>query len=125
MAWMETCSVKEKARFCMACDSGETSMSELCRQFGISRKTGYQVLARWRSEGVSGLAERSHAPHGMPHALSECVREAVVALRRGKPGGGPKKLKGQRGADQTWTPSAGGGREGAVLVRTGLLGWGQ
>jgi transposase-like protein len=49
MAWAETCSVEEKARFCMACEGGEASMSELCRQFGISRKTGYQVLARWRS----------------------------------------------------------------------------
>jgi putative transposase len=47
MVWAETCSMKEKARFCMAYDSGEASMTELCRLFGISRKTGYQVLARW------------------------------------------------------------------------------
>ena len=63
MVWAETCSMKEKARFCMAYEFGEELMSELCRQFGISRKTGYQVLARWRLEGPSGLAERSHAPH--------------------------------------------------------------
>src|SRR4051794_41877495 len=97
MVWAETCSVKEKARFCMAYESGEASMSELCRQFGISRKTGYQVLARWRSEGVSGLAERSHAAHSSPHALSKCVREAVVALRRARPTGGPKKVKRRGG----------------------------
>src|SRR5882672_9451108 len=93
MVWAETCSMKEKGRFCMAYETGEASMSELCRHFGISRKTGYQVLARWRSEGVLGLADRSHAPHRMPHASSKCVREALVALRRVQPTWGPKKLK--------------------------------
>ena len=81
MAWAETCSMKEKARFCMAWEAGEVLMSELCRQFGISRKTGYQVLTRWRIEGPSGLAERSHAPHCCPHAVGQAERDVIVALR--------------------------------------------
>jgi putative transposase len=120
MAWLETCSVKEKARFCMAWESGEASMSELCRQFGIGRKTGYQVLARWRSESVSGLAERSHAPRSSPHALSKCVRDAVVALRRAKPTWGPKKLKRRLELDHprvTWPATS---TIGDLLARTGL-----
>jgi len=120
MAWLETCSVKEKARFCMACECGEASMSELCRQFGISRKTGYQVLARWRLEGVAGLGERSHAPRSSPHALGGTVREAVVALRRGKPTWGPKKLKRRLELDHpqvTWPATS---TIGDLLARTGL-----
>ena len=120
MAWLETCSVKEKARFCMACECGEASMSELCRQFGISRKTGYQVLARWRSEGVSGLAERSHAAHSSPHALSKCVREAVVALRRARPTWGPKKLKRRLELDHPGVCWPATSTIGDLLARWGL-----
>ena len=120
MAWLETCSVKEKARFCMACECGEASMSELCRQFGISRKTGYQVLARWRSEGVSGLAERSHAAHSSPHALSKGVREAVVALRRARPTWGPKKLKRRLELDHPGVCWPATSTIGDLLARWGL-----
>ena len=120
MAWAETCSVKEKARFCMACEGGEASMSELCRQFGISRKTGYQVLARWRSEGALGLAERSHAPHSSPHALCRTVREAVVALRRAKPTWGPKKLKRRLELDHPQVAWPATSTIGDLLARTGL-----
>jgi transposase InsO family protein len=120
MAWLETCSVKEKARFCMACERGEASMSELCRQFGISRKTGYQVLARWRTGGVLGLAERSHAPHSRPHALSKSVGEAVVALRRAKPTWGPKKLKRRLELDHPRTGWPAASTIGDLLARTGL-----
>jgi putative transposase len=120
MAWLEICLVKEKARFCMACESGEASMSELCRQFGISRKTGYRMLARWRSQGVSGLAERSHAPHRSPHASSKSVREAVMALRRAKPTWGPKKLKRRLELDHPQVVWPAASTIGDLLARSGL-----
>jgi len=93
MAWAETCSMKQKARFCMAWEAGEVSMAELCRRFGVSRKAGYAAVARWRQEGPAGLAARSHAPHRCPHALSEAVHDAIVGLRRDQPTWGPKKVK--------------------------------
>ncbi|WP_346910373.1 IS481 family transposase [uncultured Roseibium sp.] len=93
MGFRETCAMEERVRFCVSVESGEVSMSELCRQFGISRKTGYEVLRRWRSGGAAALAPRSHAPHHCPHALAETSREAVLALRRRYPSWGPKKLR--------------------------------
>ena len=120
MVWMETCSMQEKARFCMAYEAGEGSLSELCRQFGISRKTGYAVLVRWRSEGPVGLAERSHAPHRCRHALSEKVREAIVALRRKKPTWGPKKLKRRLELDHPQVAWPAASTIGDLLARTGL-----
>lgn len=68
-------------------------MAELCRRFGISRQTGYEVLERHRQEGFEGLRERSHAPRSKPHAVSEAVKEMVLELRRERPSWGPKKLK--------------------------------
>jgi putative transposase len=120
MVWAETCSMKEKARFCMAWEGGEVSMSELCRQFGISRKTGYRVLVRWRLEGPSGLAERSHAPHRCPHAVGEAERDAIVGLRRNKPTWGPKKLKGWLELQRPQVAWPAASTMGVLLAHTGL-----
>jgi putative transposase len=120
MAWAETCSMKAKARFCMAYEAGEVSMSELCRRFGVSRKAGYAALARWRLEGPVGLAERSHAPRRCPHALSKAVRGAIVGLRRRQPTWGPKKVKRwleRKRPDVVWPAAS---TIGDLLSRVGL-----
>ena len=121
MAWRETCSVREKVGFCMAYEAGAVSMSELCRQFGVSRKTGYAVLARWRSEGPGGLAPRSHAPHCAPHAVTEDVGAAIIALRQRHPTWGPKKLKARLGLDHPGTRWPAVSTIGALLDREGLV----
>jgi len=77
----------------MAVEAKEGNIAELCRRFGISRQTGYEVLERHRTEGYEGLRERSHAPRTKPHAMSEAVKEMVLKLRRERPSWGPKKLK--------------------------------
>lgn len=121
MAWMETCSMKEKVRFCMAYERGEASLSELCRQFGVSRKTGHAVVKRWRSEGPCGLAAKSHAPHGCPHALSEDVRRAIVGLRRRRPTWGPKKVKRRLELDHPQVRWPAVSTIGDLLGREGLV----
>lgn len=77
----------------MAVEAKEGNIAELCRRFGISRQTGYEVLERHRTEGYEGLRARSHAPRTKPHAMSEAVKEMVLKLRRERPSWGPKKLK--------------------------------
>lgn len=121
MGFRETCAMDERVRFCVFVERGEVSMSELCRQFGISRKTGYEVLRRWRSGGAEALAPRSHAPHHCPHALGDASREAVLALRRRYPSWGPKKLRAflQAHADPALVVPA-ASTIGALLRREGL-----
>lgn len=77
----------------MAVAAKEGNIAELCRRFGISRQTGYEVIERHRKEGYEGLRLRSHAPRKKPHAMSEVVKELVLKLRRERPSWGPKKLK--------------------------------
>jgi putative transposase len=96
-------------------------MSELCRRFGVSRKTGYEVLARWRAEGPAGLAERSHAPHHRPHALSKRVREAIVGLRGKRPTWGPKKLKRHLELDHPDVAWPAASTIGDLLARMGVV----
>ncbi|MFN8939774.1 MAG: helix-turn-helix domain-containing protein, partial [Acidobacteriota bacterium] len=64
-----------KIKFVIAVTQAEGNIAELCRRFGISRQTGYEVLARYREAGVEGLNERSHAPRHKPHAMAEEVKE--------------------------------------------------
>jgi hypothetical protein len=49
---------------------------------GVSRRTAYRWLARWRAEGEAGLVDRSSRPHACPHALPAPVIERIERLRR-------------------------------------------
>jgi putative transposase len=93
MPWKEVSRTVEKAGFVRAVEAKEGNMAELCRRFGISRQTGYEVLERQRKEGIEGLRARSHAPRNKPHAMSEAAKKLVLELRRKRPSWGQKKLK--------------------------------
>ena len=92
MPWLETEPMTERMRFILAVETGEQTLAEWCRRFGISRKTGYKWLTRYQQDGIAGLKDRSRAPHQCPHAVSPEVREAIIALRSHYPTWGPKKL---------------------------------
>ncbi len=93
MPWKEKYRTMEKVGFVMAVAAKESNIAELCRRFGISRQTGYEVLTRHLKEGYEGLRPRSHAPRKKLHAMSEVVKDLVLKLRRERPSWGPKKLK--------------------------------
>ncbi len=101
--------------------SGLASMTELAEQYGVSRKTGYKWVARYRAEGPGGLAERSRRPHRSSGAVTP---ELVAELRRAhqrKPHWGARKLRTwllRRRPLEAW-PSA--STLHAVLVREGLV----
>ena len=111
----------ERMRFLLAVQAGDESMAELCRRFGISRKTGYKWLGRFDAAGAGGLADQSRAPHHRPHAVAPTVREAVLALRGQHPTWGPKKLVAtlqRRHPDIRWpAPST----VGELLAHAGLV----
>ncbi|HEY6292229.1 MAG TPA: IS481 family transposase [Terriglobia bacterium] len=83
----------EKVRLMVALTVGEDSVSELCADFGVSRKTAYKWWARYRQNGAAGLKERSHAPAVVPWAITGAQAKAIVAMRRAHPSWGPKKLR--------------------------------
>jgi len=98
----------------------EDSMTALCEEYGVSRKTGYKWLTRFRAQGPLGLAERSRAPHVVPWAVTQAQADAVVGLRRQHPSWGPKKLRAKllaRAPEQHWPAQS---TIGDVLQREGL-----
>ena len=83
MPWKETCRMDEKLVFVADCLRGELPITALCEDYGISRKTGYKWLGRYREHGPEGLVERSRAPHRHGRSMAPEMAEAIVALRPG------------------------------------------
>jgi transposase InsO family protein len=67
-------------------------MSVLCREYGVSRETGYKWLNRYKREGPEGLEERSRRPKSSPLATAEDLVFAILEEREAHPRRGPKKL---------------------------------
>lgn len=120
MPFLETCPVDEKVRFCTTFEQGDQTMTELCRQFGISRKTGYEVLASWQAGGAAALLPKSHAPLSCPHRLEEAMQERVLGLRHVHPKWGPRKIKARLELQEPGHAFPAASTIGDLLTRNGL-----
>ena len=69
------------------------SVTEVAAGVGVSRQSVHAWLGRYLSEGVAGLADRSHRPKGCPHQVAEAVEVRVVELRREHPRWGAKRIR--------------------------------
>lgn len=92
MPWKETCPMCEREEFVDRARGGELTVAELCRAFGVSRKTGYKWLARHHAQGLAGLADRSRARHTQEHAVSDRVMLLILDARSRHPTWGAKKI---------------------------------
>jgi len=92
MPWKESSVMDERTRFVIRLKDGE-SMASLCREFGISRKTGYKILERYEECGLEGLSDRSRRSHRYANQLPEQVEAAIVAAKREKPNWGARKIR--------------------------------
>ena len=78
MPWQEVVTVELRQQFIQDALRGVVPMAELCAGYGISRKTGYKFLARYRAFGASGLADRSRRPHRSPTALDPVLLQRLL-----------------------------------------------
>jgi putative transposase len=104
MPWKEHRKMSLKMEFVEKASRPGVRMAELCRQYGISRETGYKWLNRFKREGYTGLEEQSRAPHSSPLMKAEDLVQAVLSAREAHPRWGPKKLYGvikRRFGDET------------------------
>ena len=77
--------MSERFAFIQACLDRKKRIVDICREFGISEKTGHKQLKRFREGGIEALNDRSHAGLTHPHRITSEVREHVIALRRKYP----------------------------------------
>ena len=92
MPWKECSVTEERLRFVARLLEGE-GMSEVCRDFGISRKTGYKIFNRYRDQGLDALADRSRRPVRYANQLPDQIERLIVDLKRDKPHWGARKIR--------------------------------
>ena len=92
MPWKECHVVDDRLRFVARVLDGE-KMAPLCREFGISRKTGYKIFDRYKDCGVQGLTDRTRRPYRHANQLPLVLEKAIVALKREYPSWGAPKIR--------------------------------
>lgn len=75
-------SLKSSAAVVAVAEGHEMNVAQLCRVEGVSRKTFYKWVARYRAEGLDGLVDRSTRPHRSPGQTPPAVEDTVVRLRK-------------------------------------------
>jgi transposase InsO family protein len=121
MPWDETTRMSQRVRFISDLESCQFTMTELCAQYGISRKTGYKWAERFVASGPGGLEDRPHTAKSFPHQVSGEKAEQIVSLRRRFPSWGPRKLRAwlERHHPESSWPAA--STIGDLLKRQGLV----
>ena len=104
LPWKETSVESERLRFIERVTAGEEPVTELCRAYGISRKTGYKLIHRYEAYGEDGLLDRSRAPHDHPNATPRELAKRIVEAKRAHPTWGPKKLIAWQGLERPTGP---------------------
>ncbi len=97
MPWKACSAMEERLRFVARLLDGE-AMTDVCREFGISRKTGYKILtrykdARYKDEGSAALTDRCRRPVRYANQLPPQIEGLIVSLKRGKPHWGARKIR--------------------------------
>ena len=83
MPWLETDVREQRIQFVVEALQPSANISALCRKRGISRKTGYKWIGRYRAGGsLTALAEPSRRPKRSPARTAARITARVVALRR-------------------------------------------
>lgn len=92
MPWKECNHMDERLRFVARLLDGE-KMAPLCREFGISRKTGYKLYNRYKDEGLSGLEDKSRSPYRHPNKIPFQVEREVLRLKKNYTDWGAPKIR--------------------------------
>ena len=92
MPWTESRPMDSRLIFIAACLAPDGPMEQICLRHGISRKTGYKWLSRYKQAGAAGLADLSPARHTMAHAIDPAIAASILRLRERHPTWGPRKL---------------------------------
>ena len=92
MPWKVMSLMSERHEFCQIALQQGNNFHVLCKRYGISRKTGYKWLKRYRTQGYDGLRDISRKPHRIPDRTDQEIEDIVVHIHHQYPSWGPRKL---------------------------------
>lgn len=93
MSWKEVSLMSQRFDFVHLAVQPGANVSELCRRFQISRKTGYKFLNRFKQEGIIGICDRSRKPKTSPYSTDKKMETVILKLRERHSTWGGRKLK--------------------------------
>lgn len=93
MPWTEVTKMEEKKAFILRAFDRNENFSQLCKEFGISTKTGYKWKERFKADGLAGLSEKSRRPNKHSQQLSEEIICKIVRIKTTKPNWGAPKIR--------------------------------
>lgn len=93
MGWKRFTIMSQRKEFVKLALQEGTNISQLCRRFGVSRKTGYKFLKRYHKEGSQGLCDYSRRPLSSPNATDPKIVNLILDLRQRHHCWGGRKLK--------------------------------
>ena len=107
----------ERLRFVARLLDGER-MAALCREFDVSRKTGYKIFQRYKDCGLEGLTDRSRRPYRQANQLPLQIEKLIIRLKRDKPSWGAPKIREmlRRQHSEIPTPAISGGHASGPAV---------
>ena len=120
MPWNECKPMDERLRFIARLLEGE-KMAPLCREFGISRVTGYKIYNRYRDSGLDGLNDRSRAPYRQANRLPYQVEKTILGIKKEHPTWGARKIRDKLLRQYTMIKPPAVSTVHAVLDRNGLV----
>jgi transposase len=92
MPWRASSVMEERLCFVARLLDGE-AMTDVCREFGVSRMTGYKIFDRYREHGLTALSDRSRRPVRYANQLPEQLEGLIVRLKAEKPHWGARKIR--------------------------------
>ncbi len=92
MPWKECKPMDERLRFIARLLEGE-KMACLCREFGISRVTGYKIYKRYKECGLDALYDRSRAPYRQANQLPFQIERTILGIKKEHPSWGAPKIR--------------------------------
>jgi transposase-like protein len=85
MPFITKSTMSQRLEFCVLAAKPESNMSDLCRRFNITRRTGYKWLGRYLEANVAGLADRSRQPLHSPNKTLAEIENYVIQKRTSDP----------------------------------------
>lgn len=93
MPWKETQMINERTEFALKSIQPGINFSDLCTEYGISRRVGYKWKKRFLEEGAAGMSDLSRRPLSSPAGLNEAVICRIARLHQAHQFWGPKKIR--------------------------------
>jgi transposase InsO family protein len=93
MPWKDCSIMNQRLEFVLLSNHSSANISQLTKRFGISRTTAYKWISRYRSNGYSGLSDKSRRPHHSPTRTTIVMEQAILQIRDKNPAWGGRKIR--------------------------------